>query len=379
MNLSRVAAKELTASDLTFFAAHFRKPGQRSKQKAINLNADVFVAQFYPGLRDRLADLHFGLTIIGPGNAPPYPQSGKAIRTEGAKNWRLNGVLINDPPDQPGRFDPLSEGDIAVIAFEGAEQPEVVTLVLVSEASDGALHDAIAGKMAFAGRESMRVVTPDALRALYETTKADYTGRHPLEPLLSADSIEEAVFGSSETQARVASSTDGRGVAISPESVRRQAATASDTGRLGEEAFVRWLSQSGHTEQEYEWVSQTNARAAYDLVLTRASWEQGGPIYVDVKSSKGAHASPFHMSVAEVRWAARTPTYRIARVSALTGSSAEIRLLTGVSSKCADLLRAIGPVLPPGVAIDSFEFEPSLFQELFSQKLNWSEDPAEAG
>jgi hypothetical protein len=66
MNLSRVAAKQLTSSDLTLFAAQFHKPGQRSKQKAINLNADVFVARFYPGLRDRFAELHFGLTIIGP-------------------------------------------------------------------------------------------------------------------------------------------------------------------------------------------------------------------------------------------------------------------------------------------------------------------------
>ncbi|MFM6173400.1 MAG: hypothetical protein ACKPB4_14950, partial [Sphaerospermopsis kisseleviana] len=72
MNLSRVAVKQLSASDLTLFAAQFHKPGMRSKQKAINLNADVFVSRFYPGLRDRLAEIHFGVVIIGPGNAPPY-------------------------------------------------------------------------------------------------------------------------------------------------------------------------------------------------------------------------------------------------------------------------------------------------------------------
>src|SRR6185295_7252799 len=112
MNLSRVAAKQLSASDLTLFAAHFHRAGQRSKQKAINLNADIFVSGFYPGLRDRTTETHFGLTIIGPGNAGPYILSRKAVRTAGAKNWRLDGEIVNDPVDQAGRFDRLAEDDI---------------------------------------------------------------------------------------------------------------------------------------------------------------------------------------------------------------------------------------------------------------------------
>ena len=75
MDLSRVAAKRLTPSDLTIFSSHFHRPGQRSKQKAINLNADVFVDKFYPALRNRFAEHHFGITIVGPGTSPPYTLS----------------------------------------------------------------------------------------------------------------------------------------------------------------------------------------------------------------------------------------------------------------------------------------------------------------
>lgn len=378
MNLTRVGAKELTPSDLTFFAAHFHKPGQRSKQKAINLNADVFVAEFYPGLRDRLADLHFGLTIIGPGNAPPYSLSRKAIRTQGAKNWRLDGELVNDPPDEPGRFARLAECDIALMAFEGTKQPEAVTLVLISQAQDTALHAETTREMAFVGRQSMRAVRPDTLRALYDTTKAQYSGGHPLETLFAVDSVEEAIFGSSQAQHRVAQSRDGRGTPISPESVRRQAAAAGEIGQLGEEAFERWLLNTGYAEPDYEWVSRTNARAAYDFAVTKPRWEPAGPVYIDVKSTKGAHDSPFHMSMAEVRWAARTPAYRVARVSSLTESSAQVRLLSGVSEKCQDLLRAIEGVLPAGVEIDSFEIDPSPFGHLLSETVRWGEAGGDA-
>ena len=370
MNLSRVAAKQLTASDLTFFAAQFHKPGQRSKQKAINLNADVFVSRFYPGLRDRFTELHFGLTIVGPGAAPPYTVSRKALRTEGAKNWRLDGELINDPTDQEGRFDNLAEGDIAILAFEGSEQPQQVALVLVSATADEALHAAASRLATFQGRETMRAIDEGDIRALLEATRAAYPTRHPFEPLLTADSVEEAIYGPAEVQETTAR-TDGRGVAISPESIRRQATSAGETGQLGEEAFERWLANTDHAEPDFEWVSLTYGRAAFDFEVSRPRWE-AGPLYIDVKATRGSYDSGFHMSAAELRWAARQPGYRIARISSLTASSADVCILTGVHELAASILRGFEAALPRGVKVDSVEVSPAVLREVSRNRVEWA-------
>jgi hypothetical protein len=380
VNLSRVAVKQLTASDLTFFSAHYHSPRQRSKQKAINLNADVFVYDFYPGLRDRLAELHFGLTIIGPGNTKPYHLSRKALRTRGAKNWRLNGELINDPADQPGRFDQLAEDDLAVLAFEGADQPELVTLVLISQSGDSQLHSAVSARVKFSGRRTMMAMPANQLLAIQQQTLSAYTDGHPFELLFAADSVEEAVHGSAAAQERIAASGDGRGVAISPESVRRQAATAGEIGQLGEELFEQWLASIGHPDDAFEWVSQINARAAYDFLISAPRWETAGsPLFVDVKATRGPHSATFHMSMAEVRWAATHEEYRIARVSSLSGTSAQIQILSGVSQVCEALLHSILKHLPHGVAIDSFEIDPTILTRCTSDTFIRTEsDDSEA-
>jgi len=371
MNLSRVAAKQLTASDLTFFASHFHRPGQRSKQKAINLNADVFVLRFYPGLRDRFTEIHFGLTIVGPGVTPPYTVSRKALRSPGAKNWRLNGELINDPPEEPGRFDNLAEGDIAILSFEGAERPERVVMVLVSAQSDPELHGSISSMAHFEARQSMRPLTFAQLQRLVETTRSSYEVKHPLDLLLRADTVEDVIYGSAQAQ-EAAVASDGRGMMISPESLRRNATEASETGQHGEEAFERWLIQEGCEESDFEWVSQTHARAAYDFTVAAPTWEQSDTrLYVDVKSTRGTHATPLHMTMAEVLWAAQHTRYRIARVSSLSENAAEIRILSGVSDVCQDLLESISG-LPDGISVDSFEMNPSLFSEVAAGTVLWN-------
>src|SRR5258706_8991373 len=136
MNSSRVEVKLLTKSYISFFAQHVRE----SKQKGINLNSEVFVDQFYPALQNRFDELHFPLAVVGPGAKPKHSLSRKVVRTENAKNWRLNGEVVNDPLDDVGRYDNIAEDDYAMIAFEGSERPEAVTLVLVTAAEDAALH-----------------------------------------------------------------------------------------------------------------------------------------------------------------------------------------------------------------------------------------------
>jgi len=199
----------------------------------------------------------------------------------------------------------------------------------------------------------MRQLAEGDLRALVDGSRTAYASPHPLETLLTADNVEEAIYGTAEaTQAAVRS--DGRGVAISPESIRRQAATAGETGQLGEEAFNDWLTQIGHGEDDFVWVSPTHGRAAFDFEVMAAKWE-AGRLFIDVKATRGSHEASFHMSAAELRWAAKNKDYRIARVSSLTSQSAEVRILGGISELATSLVGILDTSLPSHVKVDSVE------------------------
>lgn len=354
MNLSRVAIKQLTASDLSFFAQHLR----RSKQKAINLNSDVFVDLFYPALRGSYDEFPIKpFTIVGPAGKPPYPLTRKTLRTPGAKNWRLDGEIVHDPPDDPGRFDRLREDDLGILAFDGTVRPEVATLVLVSASDDPALHAAALSRVTFTGKQSMVVVSQIQLSEMLEETRTAYGERHPLEMLLLPDSVEEVVFGSAESQRRTAQS-DGRGIAVSPEVMRQQLRGAEQIGQQGEEVFNQWLESTEHGEDDYEWVARTHARATHDFLVIRPRWPQAeGQLFVDVKATRGALETPIHMSMAEIRWASTHPNHRIARIHGLGSDSPRLTMLTGIHELSRAIMDATTPALPAGVAIDGFEID----------------------
>lgn len=370
MNLSRVAIKQLTASDLSFFAQHLR----RSKQKAINLNSDVFVEVFYPALRGRYEEFPIKpFSIIGPGGKPPYPLTRKTLRTPGAKNWRLDGEIVHDPPDDPGRFDHLQEDDLGILAFEGTDHPEVATLVLVSATADTALHAALVSRVTFTGKQSMVVVSQLHLAEILEETRAAYGDGHPLETLLLPDSVEEALFGSAETQRRIVQ-TDGRGVAVSPEVMRQQLRGAEQIGQQGEEVFNQWLEATGHVEDDYEWVARTHARATHDFHVTRPRWRgASGELFIDAKATRGAFEAPIHMSMAEVRWAAAHPNHRIARIHGLGSDTPRLTMLTGIHELAKQIMETTAPVLPAGVAIDGFEIDTSKLVQEFTTDVRIAE------
>jgi len=363
MNLARVAIKQLTASDLSFFAPHLK----RSKQKAINLNADVFVEVFYPNLAGRLDEFPFRLNIVGPGGRWPHVLTRKAIRTAGAKNWRLDGEIVHNPADQADRYDRLAEDDFAVIAFEGDDHPKVATVVLVSASEDPELHAVIRGAHDFQGRESMVAVDQADLSALLGETRGAYANAHPLESLLTPDTVEEAVFGSAQEQERTARTTDGKGPLITAEALKLQLQAGEETGRRGEEAFDRWLESSGHSEDDYEWVSRTHARATHDFHVTNPRWDgAAGAQYLDVKATKGALDTPLHMSMAEIRWAAGHDNYALVRVYDLGTEQPKFRILTGVRAVAQRIMADVVPRLPQGVAIDGFELAVANFQMGFA-------------
>ena len=211
------------------------------------------------------------------------------------------------------------------------------------------------------------------LVALYDVTAGAYTTSHPLQSLVTSDNVEEAIHGSAQAQETIVA-TDGRGAQISPESVWRQATAASEIGHLGEVAFSRWLEAAGYGDERVEWVSQVHARAAYDFIVEAPPWtDEDGPIHIDVKATKGGHENSFHMSRAEVRWAAVNLSYRIARISGLANGVAEIHILGGVSELCQRLAESTS-MLPEGAAVDSFELSPALLREVHTDRVRWIDD-----
>lgn len=356
MGNTKIAIKRLTASDLSFFKTHLRL----SKQKAINLNSDIFIDRFYPGLRGITDPVPMPLAVIGPAGNEPHRLMRKALRPPGAKNWRLNGEVIHDPPEAPGRYDNLAENDYAIIAFQGNERPTAATLVLVSARGDHALHQAIENTLEFPGRYTMQALPETSLaRMRAVTTTAYVTDEHPLDSLLlSQDTIEDVLFGDTAPEQ---TASDGRSVALTAQELREQLRRAEETGQQGEELFGAWLSESEHRDEEFDWVSSTHARAAFDFDVLAARWIEGNPrVFVDVKTTQNAFERPLHMSIAELRFASRTPNYRIARIYDLAGTNPKLKILASVDLYAKKVLESLAS-LPAGVVVDSIQLKPEVF------------------
>lgn len=356
MSSIKIAIKILTSSDLSFFKVHLRL----SKQKAINLNSDIFIERFYPGLEGSYVPVLFSLSVIGPGGKTAHRLARKALRSQASKNWRLNGEYIHDPDDDQGRYDGLAANDYAIFAFEGNERPEAVTLVLVSSGSDARLHTAIAGIFAGSARRTMVEVSEATIADLRTTTLDAYPDQHPLDALVFRDTVEDVLFGASASISAGALPS-GRSVAISPSDLQRQLRAAEETGQRGEELFRDWLTSKGHTEEDFEWVALTHARSAFDYEVHAAKWLVGTTnLFIDVKTTRGPFDRPIHMSIAELRFAAATTNYRIARMYEIDSGAPKLRILTGIQPIAAQVIASLN-ALPSGIMADSVQINPGMF------------------
>lgn len=84
----RIAIKRLTLSDLTFFNFHYQREGISAKQSGINLNTQVFIKEFFGGLRGERRIINTSTTIYGPDNFGAFrPAPGtRAITYNNGKN-----------------------------------------------------------------------------------------------------------------------------------------------------------------------------------------------------------------------------------------------------------------------------------------------------
>ncbi|HZI14311.1 MAG TPA: hypothetical protein VE153_28345 [Myxococcus sp.] len=360
----RIAVKRLSVSDLSFFKAQVERVGQ----KAFELCGDVFVKQFYPGLRGSFDQVNLPLVVIGPGGRSVHRVTRRVVRLPLSESWRIDGEIIADPEGEPGRYAMLSIDDFAIIGFEGSVRPSAITLVLVSIRSDPELQAIIEERVGFGARSAMVHVQGALIDEMRVMTKGAYLGEHPLDRFCLQDTVEEVLFGEAAfVPARRRLS--GRATEMSQEDLRRQFLAADETRQRGEELFWTWLTATDHCEDDFEWVAQPDARAPFDYEVRSARWIGGRPIVlVSVKATRGLFERHIHMSIGELRFAAATDNYRIARLYEIDGRPGRLRVLTGVSRFAAQVLAGLGTV-PDGVVAESVQIDPRVFSVELDSEL----------
>lgn len=353
----KLAVKRLTASDLTFFEWHFRNSA--SKQKAINLNADIFVEKLYPGLLDPASPRRFpvDLYLYGPGLEGAYNLQRKILKSERAKNWRLNGEIVSNPDDSP-RFNTLAGDDFAIFDFNEGLSPESMKIVFIARAipEDRDIHAYLNQLLAANG---MIAISSSDLEDLVTQTTPNKD--HPVHILtLNTDvldsDLEDVVLGGNRGRRRLLSRRTGR--RLSREDLQKAKEIADRVGRWGEEyvnEYLTLLQREGRI-RSFEWVADDNSISPYDF------WVDDGTskTLIDVKSTQGEFERELHTSLSELQVMGSGPEkYDIYRVFEIKDNTARLRICEDVGAFARNILEALGG-FPPGVSLDSVSFSPTL-------------------
>lgn len=377
-----ISLKRLTASDLTFFEPHYRNTAG-TKQKAINLDADVFVNLLFPALPRRLGMMRdrviISLSIFGPAAAGAHNVTRKILKQQ--KNWRLNGELIVNPPEEPGRYDVLQRGDFAILAFADELEPSAASMYLVSQSNDPILHSALQASFGsqFSARRGMRALSPSVLGEFLRAVPLP--AGHPIFDLIDDDLLEDAAQGGEDGVQRLQLHRRGRGV--SREELLRAKSSAEYIGRFGEEVLK--ASFDGNRLQlsyllgtpvppamvgSLVWESDVNAISPFDFRLD----VDGSPRrLLEVKSTRGDFSNPLHISLAELRELAYgTLPYDIVRIYGLNEMTARMRICRNPRPFALDLMRWVDAA-PQGTRVDSMTIDPTSleFCEELELQVHW--------
>jgi hypothetical protein len=372
---TQLAIKRLTASDLTLFEWHFRNKNA-GNQKAINLNADVFVDQLFPELPTVTANtsgrMPLDLYLYGPGCGTKEQNLQRKIIKGGAyKNWRLNGEYIPDPDEQPERYHVLEPGDLAVFEFAGQVQPEAARVVFLAArvADDVALRTVLGAQV-----QRMAAITRSDLKA--RVAAVGPRPDHPIFALLATEELREAAQSGETPLYEVAGRGPGR--SVSRDEMRQARQNAENIGEEGEELVNCWLAeeQASGRLQNFSWTARANAAAPYDFHLTRAG---SGVEHVDAKTTTGEFARAFHLSAAELRHAATSVIpYRIYRVYRLITDEARLRISEPINALGQQVVAGLA-TLPAGVQADGVIIEPSTLvfgEEIVIRATMEAEEPS---
>ena len=350
----KLALKRLTASDLTFFKWHFQHQ-PAGNQKAFNLDARILTGAMYPelGRPSTLRNPIYLLTLhlFGPGLVQPYTLARKILKQQ--KNWRLNGEQIDNPDDDPKRYNVLAPEDFALFEFSGNEKPEAVKINFVASgvAADAAIH-----------REFARRYPSGSMWVLNETTIADVLAtaapptRHPLHSWVESDALEDAALGGATGTATINRRSGGHG--ISPEDFIRSRQAAEQTGVTGENLLNAYLDYERSQDRisGFEWTASINAVAPFDFQVSPAPGETR---VIDAKSTSGVFTNPLHLSIGEVQRAVHGPEpYDIYRLYEVTDDTAKMRIARDIGPQLRDILDQLS-ALPAGVTADGISVRPA--------------------
>ncbi len=364
----KIALKRLTASDLTLFKWHFlNRPA--GKQKAFNLDARILVTALYPMLSQPssvpIPRYPIDLDLLGPGLMPAHNLQRKILKQQ--KNWRLNGELIDNPEDSPGRYDVLSPGDFAVFEFSGDIVPVSAKVILISAQveADQAIHHALDLKHQ---NGSMWLLNEEDVSVIVEHSPPPEG--HPLYEWIDGEAIEDAVLGGSISITKINKRRAGRG--ISPQDFVQSREAAERTGVLGEEFVNEYLQRLFNAGEisGFEWVSSINAVSPYDFMLTKT---EGHSRLIDAKSTSGRFQNSLHMSFGEVYEAVcGSKPYDIYRIYDLSEHSAKMRVCENIGPELKSVFDAIN-ALPTGVSVDSISIRPDALNFLKQEiVIDWS-------
>lgn len=350
MMFDRFALKRLTKSDLTFFEYLFRTL-DAGNQKAINLNADVFIQELYPGLSHvSQSKMSIDLWIAGPNAAEPFNLQRKIIKGRTYKNWRLDGEVVHNPLETPDRFNQLRAGDIALLAFEGTQQPGQLFLLLIShdEELDEELFDELAAVLG--DKRSMVALESGLLDKLCH--RCDVSVSHPIWQMVDDEDVAEAAMG----QAPALDRLRYKQRSLTLDQLLKARTAATEIGRLGEElvdAYLTKLRNDGAVD-EYEWVSDVNAIAPYDFRIKHGeTWYR-----LEVKTTKSAFEREYHLSLNELHeMAFGDEEYRIGRVYRASMEGATMRVSTPRREDGKMIVDALSG-LPNGVMADGVTIRP---------------------
>ena len=352
----KFALKRLTASDLTLFRWHFEnRPA--GNQKAFNLDSRILVGEFFP-LLDEPALIpqprfNLDLSLNGPGLARSHNLLRKILKQQ--KNWRLNGEFVENPIDDPERYNILIPGDLALIEFGGDGAPSRVRMQLVAQEHlvDAALFRALEDAL---GATSMSLIGAPGLLAALDAAAVPLD--HPLRDWLeSPATLEAAASGEAESLRRVNRRRGGSG--MTPEELLRAKEAAEKTGVMGEVLINDYLEleRSEGRIKDFEWTSSINAISPFDF---KVEVHEGMSHVIDVKSTKGPFSNRIHMSFGEIEQAVHGELeYCILRVYEIADSGAKLRIARNVGISLQPVLSFLSNA-PVGISIDSISIVPDL-------------------
>lgn len=350
----KIALKLLQHSDITLFRPYYERhmlsDQRRSKQKAINLNADIFIDLFYPTIKSGSARVYrVDLRIFGPGLSGEYSLQRKVLKEQ--KNWRLDGELVDNPTDEPERFNDIAPGDLAVITFDGVI-PDVIGLYLLSTSSeyDAALHQVLS-KSIGSGRKSMVEIDLPFIQQTIQDVHPNE--QHPLRDLLLEDVLVDAAQNGINGIRKLTRRASKR--RITAEVLQQARENASQTGRTGEEVLNAYFGQQKQLGKikDFEWVSNANAISPFDFTV----WEEGAVINVEAKTTSGSFENTLHISFNELLQMREAEHYHLYRVYEVTDTASYLKIARNMKQFAEEIL-AVLDKLPSGVRPDSISVDP---------------------